>query len=263
MSEEGLVRLEARLDELLERQRLSRFDNVFFLTYPVIILILSWLSNALWQAEALSSHRIFGTSLSALLSQVSLVFLMLVVLEFVMYVRAYYKDDLAARIYSSASLAGGIIVVLGIAFAMLFPERALAYLVEKHIVSQLPSGLLVALWAFSLGYLSSAHIFKGSRRVFSVWFRENLPLLVSLSNGRESMMRWSERSWRSSRIDMILWFGLCLPSYAIPVALTIRAEGYLGGETIVHYGILIALVVGSIIVLGWRSKGGFKHLEQR
>jgi hypothetical protein len=62
---------------------------------------------------------------------------------------------------------------------------------------------------------------------------------------------------------MILWFGLCLPSYAIPVALTIRAEGYLGGETIVHYWMLVALVVGSIIVLGWRSKGGFKHLEQR
>jgi hypothetical protein len=125
MSRAGLAELKARLDELLERQRLSRFDNVFFLTYPVIILIMSWLSNALWQTEALSSHEVLGTSLSVLLPPLSLFFLMYVVFEFVMYVHAYCKDNLAARISSSADVAGGVIMILGLAFVILFPERTL------------------------------------------------------------------------------------------------------------------------------------------
>jgi hypothetical protein len=260
MSEEELVRLEARLDEL-ERQRLSRFDNVFFLTYPVIILVMSWLSNALWQAEIVSSYRILGTSLSVLLTAMSLLFLMFVVLEFVAYVHAYYNDNLAARIVSSANVAGGVIGVLGVGFAILFPERAIDYLIEKHVVPQLSSAVVLFLWGFSAGFLSRGYVFSGTRRLLSVWFRQNVPLLVSRSNGREAIIRWCESRSRPSTIEKILWFGLCLSSYAVAVALIIRAEGHLCGETVVHYWVLVALIVGTIIVLGLRSKGGSKHLQ--
>jgi len=258
-----LAELKVRLDELLERQRLSRFDNVFFLTYPMIILVMSWLSNALWQTEVFSSHRILSTSLSYLLPQLAFVFLFFVVAEFVRYVRAYYRDDLAARTLSSSHLAGGAIVVLGTAFAVLFPGGALGYLIENRIVPQILSMVPSVIWAGSVSYLSGRYVVSWSRRVFSGWFRQNLPLLVSVSQSRDAIMRWSEWQSKRSRIVWILWFGLCLPSYAAPVVLTIRVQGYLWGETVVHYWMFVALLVGSVIVLGSRSKGRSHHSQQK
>jgi len=119
------------------------------------------------------------------------------------------------------------------------------------------------LWGFPLGFSSAIYVVARVRRVLSVWFRGNVPLLVSLSNGREKILRWSEWRPRRSRIVEIMWFALCLPSYAVTVGLTIRAEGRLWGETMVHYWVLVALVVGSIILLGWRSKGRSRLPQQK
>jgi hypothetical protein len=112
LDEDG--RLERRLRELLERQRLSRFDTLMFPLYPGTIAAFTALASALWQIHALREFEVLS-GLTAADVVVWLAFLVAVlILGLVLFGHAYASDSMRERVDAAGLLALGAVVIGGL-----------------------------------------------------------------------------------------------------------------------------------------------------
>ena len=100
MSDEHVKRMEKMLEDIMERQRLSRFDTLMFLAYPSIIAGTTALAASWSQYEAIRDISILGTHLGYILVHVSVFFVFGVAWSFARFLLAYFTDDLRGRTFA-------------------------------------------------------------------------------------------------------------------------------------------------------------------
>ena len=116
--DERLEGIEDRVEILLERQRLSRFDNLMFLAYPLVILSITLSLTISFQYEALRSLQVWGVSLVGLLEILRALLGLCLGAAFVVFLLAYAVDSLDLRLVSVLVLASSVLLSFGSSFVL-------------------------------------------------------------------------------------------------------------------------------------------------
>jgi hypothetical protein len=173
--------LKARLDsvqdslsDLVERQRLSRFDTVIFFVYPAMLAAIGLAGNLFVQMSKLQAPTLlFGAiQVEVVVSVATVVFAFGLVTFFTGYIRAYVADDIRRRVWYSRSLITLVAYpilpittnVLGPLLVELFHRPSL------YFTASFFGTLCFAAYAFFDG-LS----FKFTYSNIMPWFEKNLP----------------------------------------------------------------------------------------
>lgn len=115
MSYESEVRLrdvENQLSDLIERQRIGRFDTVVFLAYPAILSGLAALANDALQFENLRRIQVLGQPVIDLILVMAIIFAVGIVRSFGHFIPAFLRDDLRGRISSCLSIVNWSVFLL-------------------------------------------------------------------------------------------------------------------------------------------------------
>ena len=257
LQEEKLTRLEEQLKEVIERQRLSRFDTVLLMAYPIVILGISALSYAIVQLKNFSEVTIGAVPASVLVGYVVFGFGAWGIIGFGTYLRAYLGDNIETRmsasalfLFTSIAVVELIALVTGATFIGAFTWEYAPTLGAGLFVAFAVGGFVAAVGlAISLGFST---LFRVER-----WFTTNLPNTVRKSTIAFPISPGAHRladhyMKRYSRIGKAAWFGVSLPSYLVIVVLAISSKG-MTESTTYHYWSLIGLVIVSIVLAFWRS----------
>jgi len=257
LQEEKLARLEEQLREVIERQRLSRFDTVMLMAYPIVILGISALSSAIVQLRDFGEFAIGAVPASVLVGYVIIGFVVWGIMGFGIFLWAYLGDNIGTRMTASAMFLFASIAVVE-CIALVTGATFIGTFAWEY-VSTLGLGLFVA---FAVGGFVTAVVLGlslGFWTLFRVerWFRTNLPNTMKKSTiaflSSPVMHRVADHYMkRYSRIAKATWFAVSLPSYLVIVVLAISSKG-MAESTTYHYWSLIGLVIVSIVLAFWRS----------
>jgi hypothetical protein len=244
--DEHMARTESLLGELLERQRLSRFDTVMFLAYPIVILGMTVLPNAFLQYQEIS---FMGVHLVYTVLPVSMAFVFGLVVGFLYFVHVYLSDNLRGRMFAAQYvIINGSFLPFGLLLILLVtPIQELALKGSSQI---LWGALPVALTGFLT--LTSIQLMVGmTLRVsdkIAQWFETNVPIILKVN--RTFLPRY-DRDEKDVIEDIGLlikfcWAVVCL-LYGLMVILAVWADG-LHGIAAYHTAILIGLICATLVV---------------
>lgn len=244
------------LEEVVERQKLSRFDTVMFLAYP---LLLSGISASVW---VLSQRTIQDWMVGRVLELIpglvlfvtvfSIFFLVILAWNIVHFIRGYLGDDIRARIRASHNVVaslGWLIGVMLVLFAVL-PVFDLAARAAKGLISVL-SWILAFAFGVSIWLTASSfwdEVTLWFWRKIALWSEKNLPhMLASAHVSFAGVLFYSAARARKPRGWRVGCVVICV-IYSIMVALAAQARG-LGGTGAYYIAFLIVLVIVTTAVL--------------
>lgn len=265
-----LERIENQVESLLERQRISRFDNLMLLVYPLVILGLTVLTNAI-QPYATASRDPATGPLETITLYIAyyggIFFVLLMVVPFIQFIHAYAVDDLRGRVSACGLLSMFPVGLLIIVIAMPRSWAPIIWLAVKG-----PEPLLILL-LFTSTVLSPLCFSIASgrwveRRLIS-WFERNAWLAfaatrsVRLKRGRRLTFSeygaLLEMDMKSALcLGKILWCASCL-IYAAMVVGAIWVSGQF--EFVTYYvAALTALLIVTPLIVSRRVRSLF-HSE--
>ena len=250
--EDRLAGFGNQLQELLERQRLSRFDTLMFLVYPVVITASTWLLNALWQINTLLETQVLFVSVTDLLP-VGVGFDVFLVAGFLLFAYSYGTDNMKERVSACAILAFGTYVI-AVFFSLLLIVATLYGPVTTQEVPQVfrtylpwlgwPALIATVGWSYVL-LVTALTVRSYVHNRVAAWFTRNLRLL--LAGAGVPPMPGLSRLHRTTA--MVAWFALCLPSYAFGIAYVFSSQGSLLGTVGFHYWILAGLTAAGVFLV--------------
>lgn len=200
----GLADIESLLRDLAERQRLSRFDNLVLLFYPVFLALAGWVIPGLFRYEAL--EETYGYWYARVVGTLPWVLIVGAGAGFIMFLHAYFHDELWGRIDGCS-----ILVVL----APLYFAGYLMFQYGWTWVFSLPvfTNELLFSWILLLaGYLiAGSFIFDialGPRRVvrhfLASWCERNVPrMYVAAQRPYAGKVGWRRVEIRNIVIELI------------------------------------------------------------
>ncbi len=237
---ERLTRIEGLLEDLMERQRISRLDTVMFLAYPVIISGTILLVNATSQWETLGRIKILTVSFQSLFLFLGLFFGFGLVLTFVAFIRAYVADDLRGRYRSCRWFFGQTFTA--VLLVLLLPMGSVTELAERY--SSLPSlgNIIPLVFMFATIQLWDNIAVPRMRKSTSMWFVSNLP---RRSEAENVTVEFSSRGDEfGTRLGKIIWF-IGYLGYGLIVIDSIFRHGLVG--SIGYHAIAGAVLLAGII----------------
>jgi hypothetical protein len=245
-------RLEGRLRELLERQRLSRFDTLMFLLYPATIAAFTALASSLWQIGTLRNFQVFAGLTAANIVLMLATLLIIFICGLVLFAHAYACDSVRERIEAAGLLALGVILVGG---PILLLIGVVTLLGSASPIGIPPSLQGYELWFFGLGALALvawilllfavAYEVQGYvQRSAALWFMQNLRFLCA----KENLVFGQLPRWHHTYLA-VLWFAICLPSYALAIAYVSWLVGLFNILVDCHYLAFVALFVASTFLV--------------
>lgn len=240
--DEQLKRIENQVKILLERQRLSRFDNLMFLFYPLVIFGIGLSLTLSLQYEMMKSIMIWGVSMAQILDTFRLVYVLGPALIFAWFCWGYAADDLVIRL-ESLELLGLMLLVLPFSIISLFLTHH--FVLPASFTTIFPILLLSIPPYFVLMYLAGE---AGQRLAGWVasWFERNIPITVEASHGR--LRKFHARS-RHLPVKVV-WSASSLMYFMILAIAAWRGE--LIGETGHNALYLAAFFAVTETVMLWR-----------
>ena len=224
--DERLERIENRIKILLERQSLSRFDNLMFLAYPLVILSITLSLMISFQYEALRGLQVWGISLIELLEILRVLLGLCLGASFVVFLLAYAVDSLDLRLLSVSVLALSVLFPFGSSFALVALFLILGIGIDFTTTS-VTSFVVVIPFLFSALLSIIEAVILLLNRVGS-WFENSMRTSL-----RERMVTLSWRPTAPTRFPLMaraLWSVGCLIWL---VVLVIEAwRGQLGGKSV-------------------------------
>lgn len=176
--DERLDRIEFLLNDLLERQRISRLDNVMLLAYPLVLSCLTVLSSMIVQYEMLSRITIFGASYTSVLVYVVGFYGSAIIVTFFRFIRYYVRDDLKGRFLACRGFLSFIVCMVGSAsvtvLVLVIIAEYIEVLVAPHwtwIVVELALLISSSLATF---FLADGLVSRFTESMIS-WFQTNVP----------------------------------------------------------------------------------------
>jgi MFS family permease len=241
--EERLSRIEGMLQDLSERQRISRFDTLMFLMYPLTFFMMPLLTNALLNWKSFSEAKILGVSYADILFFFSVFIGLGMICTLLYFIRAYARDNLRERFVAFQGLMSFGITGFSSGTVAAVAISTVGDLVLKYLPFDLV-GWITRI-AFILGSMFSAVslvgwlIWKFEERVLS-WLRHNIPLKAAID--RVDSIELSKETTFLLRVGIVTWVAVWV-SYGIIV---INAIWVVGLEGVVVYH---ALVLSGLTVL--------------
>jgi hypothetical protein len=248
--DERLDRLENVLQEVAERQRLSRFDNLMFLAYPLVLAGQTGLANLLWNSDALKSVKVGGLPFEGIVLGGSIVLGVALFWTFLIFIQAYVADDLLGRIMACHYLMETTIVVAILPFTAFIirigalpPELASVVPGATHLFQEMLTAVLFFVAAFALILLWQA---VTSRSIVTVcaWFHRNVPRRFAQDglSALETSFRLIQT--KRFRVGRILMIGVC-SVYAVIVVLAALVEP----QTAAYRGALLIGIVAMTLMM--------------
>lgn len=131
MAQEQLSRIECTLEDLLERQRISRIDTIVFLLYPAVFFTVPLLANWYMQWEILTRISFGPITATGLILFLTIFFVTGIVVTFVRFILAYARDDLKRRFTTCQYFLRLVVLLFGGVFMNVLPSRILYDLVPN------------------------------------------------------------------------------------------------------------------------------------
>lgn len=206
--DERLRRIEIYLEDLTERDRISHFDTIMFLVYPLIL----WLPSV-------SYPKFIGYAI--------LVLVFLLVLGFCRFALAYLRDDLKGRIEAvdhlvlSCCLSVTAFILYYRIWINLFGIFFWAPTPSEYIVIVLGYSCICALGLSAAGLIEAPRPFL--RHFVASWFEKNVPRkYVAAQRPYHARPGWA-------RVDvLVIKTGLCAIIATLGLQLVLSAPSYCG-----------------------------------
>lgn len=209
-----LVRIERTLEELDQRQRISRLDTVILLLHPILLAGIAALIALPY--SSLVNIEFFGLKggYILLVASVGLFFACGIVWGFVRYILSYLTNDVASRVRSCRKLAWGAI---GMTFqlAIVLVGVPSSLWIGAHFSNDVLTAF-TAFWTimvFVLVHAWSGLVSKSSERIV-FWIENNVPRCLGGTGLSSSMYALEARS-HFRRIKMSMSLGCMIGMYEV------------------------------------------------
>jgi hypothetical protein len=224
--DERLEGIEDRVEILLERQRLSRFDNLMFLAYPLVILSITLSLTISFQYEALRSLQVWGVSLVGLLEILRALLGLCLGAAFVVFLLAYAVDSLDLRLVSVLVLASSVLLSFGSSFVLVALLSILGSVIDVTTTS-VRSVIVIFPFVFSALLLLVEGVFRTVDWVCS-WFKGIMRISL-----RERVVTLSSRPTTPPRFPLMAKASWSVGSLVCFLILAIAGlRGQLGGKSV-------------------------------
>jgi hypothetical protein len=213
------------LEDLVERQHISRLDTIAFLSYPALIAGWTAFANVIWNYQVLRSTKIFDLEVVWFLIPIMGAIVILMLSGFLNFGRAYLADDLKGRVHAWHSFSENLSRM--IVFTLIFPIYLIAYdLYQKYpldlllrpiVIAWLLMSVMLALFAAWEEFVS-----RPLGKFLESWLGSNAPRKLEASGidfQKEFLFRVP-----FSKICMLGWVSFCI-SYTVVTALVLMADG--------------------------------------
>ena len=241
--DERLERIENQVKILLERHRLSRFDNLMFLVYPLVILGTTLSFTISLQYDVIRSTQAWGVPLLPILEMLRLIFVGVFGVAFSIFVLAYAKDSMKGRLMS--------LYMLGIVF----------FAWTASVSSSLLSSMQIALpdtftyWVQSLLWLSCGVAIlylavEGLDRLLghlAEWFEDSIP--ITRKEGKTNLGSWRKPDRHHLTIKVYWSIGLVIYFVALGIA---AWRGQLSGRVVLDSFYIAAFLIATEAIMIWR-----------
>jgi hypothetical protein len=240
-----LIRIERTIEELDQRQRMSRLDTVILLLHPIVLAGVTALITLPYSSLIKTEVFSLRGGLLIIVVSVSFFFLCGVVLGFVEYILSYLANDVARRVRSCRKLVWGL-------FGMAFQLAALPIVPSlQYVGTHFSNDALAAFsifWTIASGVCIRAWsglVSKSSEKITS-WMEENVPRCLG-GTGLSSGMYALEARSHFGRIKIDLSYGCMLGTVEVIWA-------WFRGIRELAFLFLFLLLIGFIAatVLAWR-----------
>jgi len=240
--DETLKGIENRVEMLLERQRLSRFDNLMFLMYPLVILGITLSLSLSLQHEVIRSVQVWGVPLVQLFEVFRILVPLGLGLTFLYFCLAYAMDRLGMRLVSLESLILILFALVVCVLGLLFGSWQILlgiFTVPTALLDMLLFGI-----ALYLLFLEARGRFIGW---VASWLGKSMP--TTLKAAQVSLDTWHKLP-RYRLVIKVSW-SVGLLVYFV-VLLSAAWRGQLSGRVIYDAICVTALLVGTEAIILWR-----------
>lgn len=240
--DERLERIENQVKVLLERQRLSRFDNLMFLVYPLVIFGITLSFTMSLQYGVIKNTLIWSAPLLPVLEQLRLVFVVFLGSTFLLFCLAYAKDSVKWRLSSLNILVWALfsttpVLILLLSSEMMLPDTFAIPWVQ--VIISLPCVL-------ALFYLT----LEGADRLLgrvAQWFKNSIP--ITLKEAQVQLDTWREPIKHRSRVK-VLW-SISLVAYSVTLGVA-AWRGQLSGRNVYDSLYIAAFLIVTEAIMLWR-----------
>jgi hypothetical protein len=239
-----------KLDKILERQRMTQFDTVMLLAYPLTILgVQLALGSPAWSIASTSTGGFLGFAyaLAFALSLGRMIVVPYFVIGAVLYAFAFLNDNFLLRMFA-VFLWTFALCVCGAASLLLRITELVSWAVVELWFQSFPPQILEALVfvlyvcagfaIFALSSLGVLYVINWMIR----WFTRNVPKQFSTLRIGKTALKLPHLK----AIFLILWYAILLPSYAASVVSTINQVGP-KADILWDYSLLWVSIVASVL----------------
>jgi hypothetical protein len=240
--DERLERIENRVEMLLERQRLSRFDNLMFLIYPLVIFGTTLSLTLSLQYESIKVMLVWGIPMVQFLDTIRFLLLFGLGLVFLFFCVGYAKDSLGIRIDTLGNLFSTL-VLLGAGVPSLFLSSWQALPSTFPALLRFPVTLPFFV-AFLLLLEEARSRFVGW---VASWFERSMP--VTLRKSQFSLSKWHVVVKHRLMVKVSWSVGVVM---YVMILMISGWRGQLSGRTVYDSFCTAALVVVTEAIMLWR-----------
>jgi len=251
------------LDDLVERQRLSRLDTVVLLQYPVLIALLGAFMNVVWNYGSLRSGHIFNVNVGFLLVSLNGFFIIGLCYGLFRFVRAYIEDDFRGRLsactYDSTIVVNSVLsqilwLVTAGSLVLVLPE---VFPLEYALLLQVSTLGVFAVIVFLVGaYFSDGMNYWLKQQVVS-WSQRNIPR--TFERAEIPYASYPPKAAAAFTRSKISWGVLCF-MYAVMTLVVVRAKGLQWSNGTMLCLIILAMLVGAPFCIVLLRRVGVKVL---
>jgi hypothetical protein len=249
---EQLAEIENRVELLLERQRLSRFDNLMFLVYPMVLFGITLSLTASIQYEAIKTIMIWGMPLTLILDIFRYAFSAGFGLTFVIFCIGYGADSLNLRLFSLEALVT-LLSLLTLFLLMLRMWQTLGGMFATFygmFTSDAVQLLIVSPFLFAL----IGFVVGGGRRFVdwtASWFERSMPITFKQARVSLDLYRTSKLPWPITRLISKASWSVGVIMYFIILAIA-AWRGQLSGKVVYDALYVAAFLIITEAVILWR-----------
>lgn len=247
-----LTKIENLAEDMVERQRLSRLDTVIFLIYPVLLLIITTLSNGILNYQSITKSATIGPLIDKILVPVFVYLFGGLLVTFVIFLRAYIGDNLKGRIVACGLTYGYAAICLIAVIATQIPatisglgengqELFITYL-STVFSSTLPLAATFFVYVFQT-------VLSGWT---SAWLKKNVPRKWKAAGLTDKQVSATVRFFtKCGKVTLAVACG----AYLIMVGHAIASRG-LSGVSVIQFILLVVLVLitPAILLFSGRKK---------
>jgi hypothetical protein len=222
--DERLKGIENRVEMLLECQCLSRFDNLMFLMYPLLILATTVSLTIAVQYGAMQKVFLWYVRLTDILDIFRILLFIGLGAAFVRFCHAYAKDSIRGRMTSVRILLWVLPwIAFGVGGLFLYPKNPTS-------LFPTPTSVLPLLLTVSIAVRFSADVTRdrGSSRIVS-WFESAIPL--TLKAAQVSLVFETSSTKLAASHGVKFFWSVSFVMYLMILTIA-TCRGQLGGETV-------------------------------